>query len=126
MNRSGVRIPFLALPVEATIMGELPKRWTHGGFAAFRQGEFDNGGDNLYATASGAVEWIHRTDVNGDGHVDLVFPNSHGYDERGPTWIYTMPRTWTATGSSTWSWSTPRTGSPRNWIRTCTGAALPG
>ena len=73
-------------------MGELPKRWTHGGFAAFRQGEFDNGGDNLYVTRAGAVEWIHRTDVNGDGHVDLVFPNSHGYDERGPTWIYTQPR----------------------------------
>ena len=29
--------------------------------------------------------------MNGDGHVDLVFPNSHGYDERGPTWIYTQP-----------------------------------
>ena len=35
-------------------MGELPKRWTHGGFAAFRQGEFDNGGDNLYVTRARA------------------------------------------------------------------------
>ncbi len=66
-------------------------RWVHRGFDAFRQGEFDNGGDNLYVTDGGAVEWIHRTDTNGDGHVDLVFPNSHGYDERGPTWIYTQP-----------------------------------
>ena len=65
--------------------------WKHGGFEAFRDGEFDNGGDNLYATAAGSVEWIHRTDTNGDGHVDLIFPNSHGYDERGPTWIYTQP-----------------------------------
>ena len=72
-------------------MPESHRRWRHGGFAAFRQGEFDNGGDNLYVTRAGAVEWIHRTDVNGDGHVDLVFPNSHGYDERGPTWIYTQP-----------------------------------
>ena len=72
-------------------MGEMPTRWNHGGFAGFRQGEFDNGGDNLYVTRGGAIEWIHRTDVNGDGHVDLVFPNSHGYDERGPTWIYTQP-----------------------------------
>ena len=72
-------------------MGDSPARWTHGGLAAFRQGEFDNGGDNLYVTAAGAVEWIHRTDVNGDGQVDLIFPNSHGYDERGPTWIYTQP-----------------------------------
>ena len=66
--------------------------WTHGGFEAFRRGEFDNGGDNLYATAAGTVEWIHRTDTNGDGRVDLIFPNSHGYDERGPTWIYTQPQ----------------------------------
>ena len=72
-------------------VSETHARWTHRGFAAFQQGEFDNGGDNLYVTRAGAVEWIHRTDVNGDGHVDLVFPNSHGYDERGPTWIYTQP-----------------------------------
>ena len=72
-------------------MPESHRRWRHGGFAAFRQGEFDNGGDNLYVTRAGAVEWIHRTDMNGDGHVDLVFPNSHGYDERVPTWIYTQP-----------------------------------
>ena len=73
-------------------MADDSSRWIHRGFDAFRQGEFDNGGDNLYVTAAGAVEWIHRTDTNGDGHVDLVFPNSHGYDERGPTWIYTQPQ----------------------------------
>ena len=76
----------------ATIDGT-DKSWKHGGFDAFRRGEFDNGGDNLYATAAGAVEWIHRTDTNGDGHVDLIFPNSHGYDERGPTSIHTQPAT---------------------------------
>ena len=76
----------------ATIDGT-DKSWKHGGFDAFRRGEFDNGGDNLYATAAGAVEWIHRTDTNGDGHVDLIFPNSRGYDERGPTWIHTQPAT---------------------------------
>ena len=72
-------------------MADDSSRWIHRGFHAFRPGEFDNGGDNLYVTAAGTVEWIHRTDTNGDGHVDLVFPNSHGYDERGPTWIYTQP-----------------------------------
>ena len=74
-------------------MSETRSRWTHKGFEALQQGEFDNGGDNLYVTGEGAVEWIHRTDVNGDGHVDLVFPNFHGSDERGPTWIYTQPQT---------------------------------
>ena len=76
----------------ATIDGT-DNSWKHGGFDAFRRGEFDNGGDNLYATVAGAVEWIHRTDTNGDGHVDLIFPNSHGYDERGPTSIHTQPAT---------------------------------
>ena len=36
------------------------------------------------------METIHRTDANGDGYIDLVFPNTHGYLERGPTWIYTQ------------------------------------
>ena len=65
--------------------------WTHAGLEEFNQGRFDNGGDNLYVDATGAMQTIHRTDVNGDGHVDLVFPNSHGYIERGPTWIYSGP-----------------------------------
>ena len=57
---------------------------------AFNRGRFDNGGDNLYVNADGVIETIHRFDINNDGFVDLVFPNSHGYIERGPTWIYTQ------------------------------------
>ena len=59
--------------------------WIHRGFDQFSKGRFDNGGDNLYVNAKGIIEMIHRFDVNNDGHVDLVFPNSHGYIERGPT-----------------------------------------
>ena len=66
--------------------------WVHRGLEEFNKGSFDNGGDNLYVNAAGAMETIHRTDANGDGHVDLVFPNSHGYIERGPTWIYTQAK----------------------------------
>ena len=62
--------------------------WIHRGLENFNKGRFDNGGDNLYVNARGLMETIHRTDANGDGYVDLVFPNSHGYLERGPTWIY--------------------------------------
>ncbi|MDP7692931.1 MAG: VCBS repeat-containing protein, partial [Vicinamibacterales bacterium] len=36
------------------------------------------------------IETIHQYDVNNDGWVDLILPNSHGYIERGPTWIYTQ------------------------------------
>ena len=64
--------------------------WVQRGIEDFNRGSFDNGGDNLYVNARGRMETIHRTDANGDGYVDLVFPNSHGYIERGPTWIYTQ------------------------------------
>jgi hypothetical protein len=63
---------------------------THRGFEDFSRGRFDNGGDNLYVSAKGIIETIHRTDLNNDGYIDLVLPNSHGYIERGPTWIYTQ------------------------------------
>jgi len=62
--------------------------WIHGGFEEFVRGQFEDGGSNLYVNAHGVIETIHRTDVNNDGYVDIVLPNSHGYIERGPTWIY--------------------------------------
>jgi len=64
--------------------------WTHRGFENFSRGRFDQGGGNLYVNAKGVIETIHRTDLNNDGYIDLVLPNSHGYIERGPTWIYTQ------------------------------------
>ena len=70
--------------------GKTHSAWIHRGVEAFNQGRFDNGGDNLYVNAKGVMETIHRTDANGNGCVDLVFPNAHGYIERGPTWIYTQ------------------------------------
>jgi hypothetical protein len=60
----------------------------HRGFDNFSRGQLDNGGDNLYVTASGRIETIHSTDVNGDGNVDIILPNSHADSERGPTQIY--------------------------------------
>ena len=67
--------------------------WVHKGFEEFAKGHCENGGDNLYVNADGVIEIIHRFDVNNDGYVDLIFPNSHGYIERGPTWIYTQAAT---------------------------------
>lgn len=66
--------------------------WVHRGFDAFRRGQCGDGGANLYVNAHGLIETIHRMDVDGDGYADLVFPNAHGYTERGPTWIYTPRR----------------------------------
>ena len=62
--------------------------WVHRGFEAFSRGRCEDGGANLYVNARGVIEMIHRMDVDHDGYADLVFPNAHGYIERGPTWIY--------------------------------------
>lgn len=62
--------------------------WVTEGFKSFSRGKFVNGGDNLYVNAKGIIENIHGFDVNGDGYVDIILPNNHGYIERGPTWIY--------------------------------------
>ena len=58
------------------------------GFELFRQGRFDDGGSNLYVTARGEIERIHRTDLTGDGHPDIVIPNTHGHLDRGPTRVF--------------------------------------
>ncbi len=63
----------------------------HGGFAAFARGRCENGGGNLYVNAKGEIERIHRTSIKDDPYVDIILPNSHGYVERGPTWIYKPP-----------------------------------
>ena len=68
----------------------LKRTWIQKGFESLSQGRVGSGGDNLYVNARGEIEMIHRTSVNNDGHVDLILPNSHGYIERGPTWIYTQ------------------------------------
>ena len=62
--------------------------WIQRGFDDFSRGRFDDGGSNLYVNARGVIETIHRADIDNDGYVDIVLPNSHGYIERGPTGIY--------------------------------------
>jgi len=64
--------------------------WVNSQFDGFIQGQFDDGGSNLYVNAHGVIEMIHRWDVNNDGHVDLVLANSHDHIERGPTYVYAL------------------------------------
>ena len=64
------------------------KAWVQGGFKDFSQGQFDDGGSNLYVNAHGIIEMINTLDVNNDGYPDVVLANSHDYIERGPTWVY--------------------------------------
>ncbi len=72
-------------------MSESKTIWIQRGLQDFSGGHFDDGGSNLYVNAKGAIETIHRTDLDGDGHVDIFLPNGHGYIERGPTSIYKQP-----------------------------------
>jgi hypothetical protein len=61
----------------------------HTGREQFLRGSFGNGGDNLFVDANGVLRRIMDNDLNGDGVFDIALPNSHGYIERAPTYIYT-------------------------------------
>jgi hypothetical protein len=65
-------------------------RLEHKGREQFLKGSFGGGGDNLFVDAGGVMRRIVDNDLNGDGHFDFVLPNSHGYIERGPTYIYIL------------------------------------
>ena len=65
-------------------------RIEHRGREQFLKGSFGGGGDNLFVDAGGVMRRIMDNDLNGDGHFDIVLPNSHGYIERGPTYIYSL------------------------------------
>ena len=61
----------------------------HKGLEQFSKGTFGGGGNNLFVDANGVIRRILDNDLNGNGIFDLVLPNSHGYIERAPTYIYT-------------------------------------
>lgn len=64
----------------------------HKGREQFLKGTFGGGGDNLFVDANGVMRRIMDNDLNGDGIFDIVLPNTHGYIERAPTYIYSMKK----------------------------------
>ncbi|NLZ56206.1 MAG: VCBS repeat-containing protein [Clostridiaceae bacterium] len=58
------------------------------GFADFSRGRCEDAGFDLFVDHHGVVRRIRDFDLNGDGHFDLVLPNSHGNIERGPVAIF--------------------------------------
>ena len=62
--------------------------WVTEGFEAFRAGTFGSGGQNLYVSRAGVLQRIHQFDVDGDGHLDLLFCNSQDHWERPPAYVF--------------------------------------
>src|SRR5262245_40521718 len=46
-------------------------------FQACAAGKLDAGGQNMYVSRDGKVRTINRFDLNGDGHIDLLFNSTH-------------------------------------------------
>lgn len=63
------------------------REWVTEGFEAFRAGTFGAGGQNLYVSRAGVLQRIHQFDVDGDGHLDLLFCNSQDHWERPPAYV---------------------------------------
>src|SRR5436309_16003433 len=52
-------------------------RFIDDSFEDFAAGKLDAGGQNLYVSRDGKVRTINRFDLNGDGHIDLLFNCTH-------------------------------------------------
>lgn len=64
------------------------KKWVQKGFSEFRQGEAEDGGVNLYVTATGTVRSVYTFDYNSDGANDILFVNAHDINDAPDTYIY--------------------------------------
>jgi len=62
--------------------------WRESTFSDFRDGSFNDGGANVYVSAQGRIQTVNRWDINNDGHIDLVFANSHPIVEAVDLAIY--------------------------------------
>jgi hypothetical protein len=62
--------------------------WVQNGFADFRAGTFEDGGANLYVTASGQIRSIYTFDYNRDGANDIMFVDGHNVNDAPPTYLY--------------------------------------
>ncbi len=66
----------------------VPQSWVEDSFEDFRDGQFDDAGANMYVSAKGEIKSVNRWDVNNDGYIDILFPNSHPLKEMLDLSIY--------------------------------------
>lgn len=70
--------PFcLALWLGAGFPSLAAQSWTEDSYEDFADGRLDASGQNIYVSRNGTVRTIHRFDLNQDGHLDLIFNNTH-------------------------------------------------
>ncbi len=60
----------------------------HRGFGDLRRGALGDSGANLYVSARGRIQTIHRWDLNRDGELDLFFTQDHNQDYAPDAMIY--------------------------------------
>lgn len=61
--------------------------WKESGYNDFADGNFENGGQNIYVSRAGFLQRIFRFDFNGDGYTDLLFVNSQDMNECPPIYV---------------------------------------
>ena len=64
------------------------KRWTVSSFLEFSRGTLGDAGANTYVTAAGEVKLINLWDLNRDGFIDIVLPNTHDNNQQIDLFIY--------------------------------------
>lgn len=64
------------------------KSWTVSSFLDFSEGTLADSGVNTYVTAAGEVQLINQWDLNRDGFIDIVLPNTHDNNEQIDLFIY--------------------------------------
>lgn len=67
-------------------------RWVEDTFADFADGRLDEAGQNIYVSHDGAVRTINRFDLNGDGHLDLLFNCTHDTYQMLPATVGTVTK----------------------------------
>ena len=60
----------------------------HDSFDDFARGRFGDGGTNTYVSADGTIQLVRRWDIDGDGHMDLLFNQDHDHLENVDAFIY--------------------------------------
>ena len=58
------------------------------GFEELRKGTAGDAGANLYVSAKGRIQTIHRWDLNRDGEIDLFFTQDHNHDYAPDAMVY--------------------------------------